>query len=413
MSEKRTAPKLRFKGFTDDWQKQKLENLVQRVTRKNKDLKSKLPLTISAQDGLISQTNFFSKQVASKRLENYLLLKKGDFAYNKSYSTGYPYGAIKRLNKYKYGVLSTLYIAFKPQKVNSDYLEQYFETTKWYKEIYKRATEGARNHGLLNISPTDFFNLKINIAPSNLEQEKISKLFLALSNIITLQQRKLDLLKKLKKGFLQKLFSNENSLNPEIRFNGFIDKWSQNQLSNYLITSKEINSKNLFNKYDILSVSGDYGVVNQIAFQGRSFAGKSLTKYRILNPGEIVYTKSPLKKSPYGIIKDNKFKQGIVSSLYAVYKIRKYVDANFIEYYFSSQLRLNKYLKPIVNIGAKHTVQVSDDGALKGKVQFPSFAEQRKIAQLLQKLDDQIHFQEKKYNQLNQIKKFLLQNMFI
>ena len=140
------SPQLRFEGFTDDWEQRKLKDIVNRVTRKNKNLESTLPLTISAQYGLVDQITFFNKQIASKDMSGYYLLQKGEFAYNKSYSKDFPWGAIKRLNMYDEGVLSTLYIAFLPFKVNSDFLVSYYETDGWHKEVAIRAAEGARNH---------------------------------------------------------------------------------------------------------------------------------------------------------------------------------------------------------------------------------------------------------------------------
>ena len=130
-------PALRFKEFNDEWQSEKLNKVVKRVTRKNKNLESTLPLTISAQYGLINQTKFFNKQIASDKLENYFLLKKGEFAYNKSYSKDAPWGAIKRLNNYDNGVLSTLYILFKPTNIDSDFLQYFFNSSKWYKILVK------------------------------------------------------------------------------------------------------------------------------------------------------------------------------------------------------------------------------------------------------------------------------------
>lgn len=201
------APNLRFKGFTNDWEQRKLGEISERILRKNSDLQSLLPLTISAQDGLVDQTIYFNKQVASKQLKNYLLLYNGDFAYNKSYSVGYPYGAIKRLDKYKQGVLSTLYIAFKPTNINSDFLQHYYDTDKWYREIYRNAAEGARNHGLLNISANDFFNSKLITPSDNDEQLKIAKIINVFNRLITLQQRKYNSFRTI----IPLMLANENS----------------------------------------------------------------------------------------------------------------------------------------------------------------------------------------------------------
>ncbi|WP_270792093.1 restriction endonuclease subunit S [Enterococcus faecium] len=200
------VPEIRFPGFTEDWEQRKLGEVVERVTRKNKKLESIRPLTISAQEGLIDQNEFFNKTVASRDVSGYYLVKKGEFAYNKSYSNGYPWGAVKRLNQYDMGVLSTLYIVFKPKKIDSDFLEKYYDTTYWYKEVSKHAAEGARNHGLLNIAASDFFETEIVMPLKIEEQQKIGNFFKQLDDTIALHQRKLDVLKETKKGFLQKMF---------------------------------------------------------------------------------------------------------------------------------------------------------------------------------------------------------------
>ncbi|BBI27914.1 hypothetical protein EFQU50_pQL00091 (plasmid) [Enterococcus faecium] len=200
------VPEIRFPGFTEDWEQRKLGEVVERVTRKNKKLESIRPLTISAQEGLIDQNEFFNKTVASRDVSGYYLVKKGEFAYNKSYSNGYPWGAVKRLNQYDMGVLSTLYIVFKPKKIDSDFLEKYYDTTYWYKEVSKHAAEGARNHGLLNIAASDFFETEIVMPLKIEEQQKIGSFFKQLDDTIALHQRELDVLKETKKGFLQKMF---------------------------------------------------------------------------------------------------------------------------------------------------------------------------------------------------------------
>ena len=186
-------PKIRFKGYTDDWEQRKLRNLVDRVTRKNQDLVSELPLTISAQYGLIDQNEFFDKRVASKDVSGYYLIENGEFAYNRSTSTDAPWGAIKRLDRYENGVLSTLYIVFRIKEnnpVDSDFLVSYYSTNLWHKGIHEIAAEGARNHGLLNIAPADFFETELRIPQDIEEQKKIGKYFEKLERLITLHHRK-------------------------------------------------------------------------------------------------------------------------------------------------------------------------------------------------------------------------------
>lgn len=210
MMQKIFSRELRFKNDEGrdypEWEHKKLNRIVERITRKNKGTICTLPLTISAQYGLVDQVTFFNKTVASANLEGYYLLEKGEFAYNKSYSTGYPFGAIKRLDRYDRGVLSSLYICFSIlEGVDSDFLVQYFETSCWHKEISMIAVEGARNHGLLNISVSDFFET-YHWIPCYDEQVKIGEFLGKIDEKINKEQEKLDSLNEYKKGLLQKMF---------------------------------------------------------------------------------------------------------------------------------------------------------------------------------------------------------------
>ncbi len=213
-------PKIRFKGCTEDWEQRKLGDLVDRVTRKNQDLVSELPLTISAQYGLIDQNEFFDKRVASKDVSGYYLIENGEFAYNKSTSTDAPWGAIRRLDRYENGVLSTLYIVFgikESKPVDSDFLVSYYSTNLWHKCIHEIAAEGARNHGLLNIAPADFFETKIMIPQDVEEQRKIGKYFAELEALITLHQRKQNGMKNaLKYTKILILIAKETIIMPEL-----------------------------------------------------------------------------------------------------------------------------------------------------------------------------------------------------
>jgi type I restriction enzyme S subunit len=197
---------LRFPEYSESYQKRKLKEFTLRITRKNKNNETRRALTIAAQYGLVDQISFFKKQVASENMSNYYLLLNGEFAYNKSYSKDYPWGVVKRLDLYERGVLSTLYICFKTQdNISSDYLVHYFATNKWYRAISEIAGEGARNHGLLNISIDDYFNTIHYIPPSYEEQEKVASCFNSLYRkleyekkcILCFQEQKSFLLKKL------------------------------------------------------------------------------------------------------------------------------------------------------------------------------------------------------------------------
>ena len=190
----------------------RLDAFTERVMRKNKNNKSKLPLTISAQYGLVDQITFFNKVIASTDMSNYYLLKKGEFAYNKSYSSDYPWGAIKRLDNYEQGALSSLYICFTPQdNVVSDFILQYFESPKWHKGVSEIAVEGARNHGLLNVSVQDFFHTYHYVPKDKKEQIKIAKLLMLLDERIATQSKIIDKLQSLIKGINQRVFKNSGN----------------------------------------------------------------------------------------------------------------------------------------------------------------------------------------------------------
>ena len=189
---------------------------------------------------------------------------------------------------------------------------------------------------------------------------------------------------------------NNKTLNvPNLRFPEFSGEWEKALLNHYLEENKERNKKGVFTKNDVLSVSGDYGVVNQIELLGRSFAGKSVLDYHVVRHGNIVYTKSPLKEYPYGIVKVNDGVDGIVSTLYAVYMTKENVDGKFIENYFGLPSRTNRYFKPIVRIGAKHDMKIGNEEVLANYVIFPQLDEQKRISEFISLLDQRIETQKK------------------
>lgn len=208
LMQKLLSGEVRFDDFNDEWEEVKFHEVFERITRKN-TINNQNVLTISAQYGLVSQEDFFNKSVSSNDLSGYILLKKDEFAYNKSYSKGYPMGAIKRLKKYEQGVVSSLYIYFKVKRDDPEFYEHYFEAGLLNREIYKIAQEGARNHGLLNMSVIEFFK-DLNIKrPSKVEQKKIAQVLTNADNEIDLLKKELEELKQQKKGLMQKLLTGE------------------------------------------------------------------------------------------------------------------------------------------------------------------------------------------------------------
>ena len=184
-----------------------MSDFAERVTRKNSNNETDLPLTISSKDGLVDQISYFNKTVASKDMSGYYLLRNGEYAYNKSYSVGYDFGSIKRLDRYPMGALSTLYICFALKKHDTDFIKVYFDSLKWYKEIYMISAEGARNHGLLNVPTDEFFATKHYLPENTAEQRKVADFLIALDRRIDAQQSLVVNLKKYKRGVVRILLT--------------------------------------------------------------------------------------------------------------------------------------------------------------------------------------------------------------
>ena len=390
-----------------------MSDISTKVTRKNVNVHYTETLTNSAEQGIISQVDFFDKEISNKdNINGYYIVDNNDFIYNPRISTLAPVGPINRNKLNRTGIMSPLYTVFRSSNVDLGFLEWYFQSSHWHRYMKLKGDSGARADRIA-IKDSTFFEMPIKIPVNIKEQVLIGETLEKFNQYITLHQRKLDNLKLKKKALLQKLFPKNGERYPELRFPGFTDAWEQRKLNEFLSVSNFKNTENKYNKKDVLSVSGDYGIVNQIDFQGRSFAGASVSNYGVVEKGDIVYTKSPLKLNPYGIIKTNRLNNGIVSTLYAIYKTKENCNSKFIEHYFNLDSRLNQYLKPLVNKGAKNDMKVSSENVLIGEVCFPKITEQALIADFLDCLDIYITLHQRKLEHLKLQKKALLQQMFV
>jgi len=254
-----------------EWKESRFKFLFNRINRKNNEGNTNV-LTISAQHGLINQEDFFHKTIASDDKSNYFLLYRGDFAYNKSYSSGYPFGALKRLDRYDKGIVSPLYICFSANKENKcpDFYLHYFESGKLNSEIQAVAQEGARNHGLLNISIDDFFNSVILVPPLH-EQQRIVEILSTQDKVIELYEKKIEQLQLLKKVCLQKMFPKQGSNVPEVRFPDFTEPWEQRKLEEEISSVDTGKSKYVASnsgKYEILGSTSVIGYDNTYDYEG-------------------------------------------------------------------------------------------------------------------------------------------------
>ena len=392
-----SVPEIRFKGFTDAWEQRKLGEVANLLTGFPFESKKFVREGIKLVRGMNVKRGYldFSEELcecwsSSQGLENYLL-NSGDILIQMD-------GALigKSYAKIKENQLPALLVQrvtrVRIQNQISDGSFVYQQIQKGFLTYIKGTkTETAVPH--LSLNDIESFEIA---TPSVDEEKKIGAFFESLDHLITLHQRKYDKLQVLKKAMLEKMFPKNGSSVPEIRFKGFTDAWEQRKLEDYLTVSTEKNTGNIYGRSDVLSVSGDYGIVNQIEFQGRSFAGASVSNYGVVQTGDVVYTKSPLNSNPYGIIKTNKGKPGIVSTLYAVYHPKKNAFSDFIQVYFEQHARMNNYMHPLVNKGAKNDMKVSAENALKGPVCFPSRIEQESISAFFSVLDNLITLHQRK-----------------
>ena len=222
-------PQLRFKGFTDPWEQRKLTDISEKVTEKNSDNEFSETLTNSAEYGIISQRDFFDKDISSeKNLNTYYVVRDGDFVYNPRISNFAPVGPIKRNTLGRTGIMSPLYYIFRAHNVDGMYLEKYFSSTKWHRFMELNGNTGARADRFA-IKDKDFVQMPIPL-PNLEEQSKIARFLENVDNLIAANQRKLTKLKELKQGYLQKLFPKNGSKFPQLRFSGFADAWEERKL---------------------------------------------------------------------------------------------------------------------------------------------------------------------------------------
>lgn len=396
-------PKLRFPEFIGEWEEKKLSDFMTRLTRKNSNNESSRALTISSVDGLIDQGEFFKKQIASKDTSGYYLLKKGDFAYNKSYSVGYDYGSIKRLDRYEDGVVSTLYICMSlTSDTNSDYLTHYFDSMKWNKSVSEISAEGARNHGLLNIPTEAFFQTKHYLAPSLPEQQKIADFLSNVDSIITAETKILNSLQKKKKALMQKLFTQQ------LRFKSDdgtdFPAWEEKKLGDVCETYSGGTPKSGTAEYyggEIPFIrSGEISSNKTELFLTEK--GMENSSAKMVSKGDILYA---LYGANSGLCSISKIDGAINQAILCIKtNENKRFLCNYLqyqrEYFYSTYLQ-------------------GGQGNLSGKlvesfiIPLPCIAEQQKIADCLSSIDSLIQNQQKVVTTWQQRKKALLQQMFI
>ena len=376
-----------------------MSDFAERITRKNSNNETDLPLTISSKDGLVDQISYFNKTVASKDMSGYYLLRNGEYAYNKSYSVGYDFGSIKRLDRYPMGALSTLYICFALKKHNTDFIKVYFDSLKWYKEIYMISAEGARNHGLLNVATDEFFATKHYLPENTAEQRKIADFLIALERRIDAQQSLVDNLKKYKRGLFNQIFS-------------AISKSSQCRKLRELVRvsggKTPSMSNSLYWNGDIVWISSKDMKSSRISGSELKITNLALNEMTLYHPGTLllVARSGILKHSlPLAILEvDATINQDI--------KALQVHGCNAFYLYYAILSQEDTIIRTLVKTGT--TVQsLMMDSFLNIEIPTPDIDQQQRIIDKLAKLEKYVEVQEKELSLLSQMRNGLLQQLFI
>ncbi|MFW3579151.1 restriction endonuclease subunit S [Vagococcus fluvialis] len=401
-------PEIRFKGFTDTWEQRKLGDISEKVTLKNKDNRFDETLTNSAEFGIISQNEFFDKEISNRsNLDGYYVVENNNFVYNPRISNFAPVGPVKRNKLGRTGVMSPLYYVFKTRNIDNDFLEKYFDTTYWHIFMKLNGDSGARADRFA-IKDSVFKEMPIPF-PKLEEQTKIGNFFKQLDDTITLQERKVNLLKEQKKGYLQKMFPKQNEKFPELRFEGFTDAWEQRKLSevfNQTVEYVDPKEANL----ELWSVTVEKGLTPKTERYNREALVKKNDKFKVVHPGDIVY--NPMNMT-IGSVGFNKTNQNVaVSGYYVTMNMNPGFSNSYFNTWLPSAQAIRIYkLYATGSLIEKQRIQFPTLSSI--RIPIPTFEESERIGQFFDNLEDAIALQEQKLEQMKEMKKGFLQKLFV
>ncbi len=399
-------PKLRFPGFDEPWRAEKLSDFAERVTRKNSNNETDLPLTISSKDGLVDQISYFNKTVASKDMSGYYLLRNGEYAYNKSYSVGYDFGSIKRLDRYPMGALSTLYICFALKKHDTDFIKVYFDSLKWYKEIYMISAEGARNHGLLNVPTDEFFATKHYLPENTAEQRKIADFLIALDRRIDAQQSLVDALKKYKRGLLSREFGQQE--------NGDLNNRHVGKLKDYFHLSSgstPSSTNRAFYSGNIRWVSSGELKPKYLCETSQHISSEAVSSCNLRE-----YPANTLLIAMYGLeaagVRGTASILSVPATISQACMAIQQTGEIDIEYLYYWYIYNGQWIGIRIAQGTKQQ-NLSTDTLGSLRIYAPSYSKQKKVCKLLSQIDYLIEKESQKFDLISSVKRGLLQQIFI
>ena len=383
-----------------------MSDFADRITRKNGKNETDLPLTISSKDGLVDQISYFNKTVASKDMSGYYLLKNGEFAYNKSYSVGYDFGSIKRLDRYPMGALSTLYICFALKRHDSDFIKAYFDSLKWYREIYMISAEGARNHGLLNVPTEDFFDTKHYLPENADEQRTIADFLIVLDRRIEAQQTLVDNLKKYKRGLLSREFAPVTHNSRSIEYEGkILDFFSLSSGSTPSSTNKSYYSGN------IRWVSSGELKPKYLCETNQHISAEAVSNCNLRE-----YPANTLLIAMYGLeaagVRGTASILAVPATISQACMAIQQIGEIDIEYLYYWYIYNGQWIGIRIAQGTKQQ-NLSTETLGNLKIYAPSSSKQKEVCKLLSQIDNLIEKESQKTDLLCAVKKGLLQQLFI
>ena len=411
MNEKSLIPSIRFAGFTDAWERRKLGEIADKVTEKNSSRIYSETFTNSAENGIISQRDYFDHAVSnSANLDGYYIVSEDDFVYNPRISTTAPVGPINRNRLKRRGVMSPLYTVFRTRDIDALYLEHYFKSHHWHQYMFLNGDSGARSD---RFSIKDFVFMEMPIAvPCKVEQMRIGSFLEELDHLITLHQRKYEKLLNIKKSMLDKMFPKNGELFPEVRFAGFTDAWERRKLGEIADKVTEKNSSRIYS--ETFTNSAENGIISQRDYFDHAVSNSAnLDGYYIVSEDDFVYNPRISTTAPVGPINRNRLKRrGVMSPLYTVFRTRD-IDALYLEHYFKSH-HWHQYMFLNGDSGARSDrFSIKDFVFMEMPIAVPCKVEQMRIGSFLEELDHLITLHQRKLEKLQNIKKACLEKMFV
>ena len=402
-------PEIRFKGYTDEWEQRKLGDVLERRIEQRQQSEEYPRLAFASGQGVIPlserKTNNREQLTKDEYTKKYLVTELNDIVYNPA---NVKYGAIDR-NKCRRGLISPIYVTFTTNEIPG-FIER-IVTSHDFQQRALRFEEGTVTKRQ-SVNPEDLVTLDILVAPKREEQQKIATYFDSLDHLITLQQRKCDEVKSLKKYMLQKMFPQNEQKVPEIRFEGFTEAWEQRKLKEIADKVSEKNKNNEFS--EPFTNSAEQGIISQKDYFDREIVNnENLDGYYIVRNDDFIYNPRISATAPVGPINRNRLgRNGVMSPLYTVFRTHD-IDNLYLEFYFKTT-KWHRFMKLDGDSGARFDrFTISSTQFMEMPIPYPTLEEQQKIGKYFDSLDHLITLHQQKCEELKKIKKFMLQKMFV